>query len=315
MNSTRRSFIKNTIAASTLMPLTGVHLPLVGCSQQSDKQNISIFSKHLQFLDYKQAGQIAAEIGFDGIDLTVRPKGHVLPEKVLSDLPKAINDINNGGSSCKMITSSIESATKQYDIDVIQTAANAGVLYYRSNWFKYLEDRSMPESLEGYKEQVYQLGLLNKKHGIVGCYQNHAGIKIGSSYWEIQKLLEKVDHNYFGTQYDIRQATVDGGYSWENGVKLLQNHIKVIALKDFKWGKEDGKWKAINVPIGDGMVDFDRYFKLLKSFGLNPPATLHLEYPLGGAEHGDYSISVDHKIVFDAMKKDLLAIRNLWKAA
>ena len=63
------------------------------------------------------------------------------------------------------------------------------------------------------------------------------------------------------------------------------------------------------------MVDFDTYFKLLKRYGLNPPVTLHLEYPLGGADKGKFDITVDKKIVFDAMKKDLLAIRKLWKNA
>ena len=35
---------------------------------------------------YGLAAQIAAELGFEGLDLTVRPKGHVLPENVEADL-------------------------------------------------------------------------------------------------------------------------------------------------------------------------------------------------------------------------------------
>ena len=46
---------------------------------------------------------------------------------------------------------------------------------------------------------------------------------------------------------------------------------------------------------GEGMVDFDTYFKLLKSYGLQPPVSLHCEYPLGGAEKGKYEISIDKK--------------------
>ena len=98
-------------------------------------------------------------------------------------------------------------------------------------------------------------------------------------------------------------------------MELLHKQIKVIVLKDFKWGKVGNQWKATNVPIGEGMVDFTTYFKLLKSYGLNPPVSLHLEYPLGGAEKGKYEISVDQKVVFDAMTKDLKAIRKLWKNA
>ena len=61
--------------------------------------------------------------------------------------------------------------------------------------------------------------------------------------------------------------------------------------------------------------DFDKYFKLLKKYNLKPPVSLHLEYDLGGAEKGLSKISVDKKVVFDAMKKDLKVIQILWQNA
>lgn len=48
---------------------------------------------------------------------------------------------------------------------------------------------------------------------------------------------------------------------------------------------------------------------------INVPVSLHLEYPLGGAEKGNKTISVDQKVVFNAMEKDLKAIQKLWNAA
>lgn len=77
----------------------------------------------------------------------------------------------------------------------------------------------------------------------------------------------------------------------------------------------DGQWKIVNVPIGEGMVDFKNYFKILKGYGLKPPTSLHLEYPLGEAEKGRKEITIDKKVVFDAMKKDLNAIQEFWKEA
>ena len=108
---------------------------------------------------------------------------------------------------------------------------------------------------------------------------------------------------------------VEGGNSWVNGLRLLQKNIKTIVLKDFKWSQVNGKWKTINVPVGEGMVDFASYFKQLKKFKLNPPVSLHLEYDLGGAEKGKKEITVDDQVVFDAMKKDLTAINKLWQEA
>ena len=284
-------------------------------NEPDDRLSVHIFSKHLQFLDFKTTGQMAAEMGFSGVDLTVRPKGHVLPEFVKTDLPRAVEEIRKSGSNCELITTRIESINNPLDIDILESAAKSGVKYYRSNWYKYDKQQPMTDVLEMYQNQIKDLGNVNKKLGLVGCYQNHAGTDIGSSFWEVMKLIETVDSDYFGAQYDIRHAMVEGGFSWENGFHLLRSHIKTIVLKDYKWGRINGKWKVINTPIGEGMVDFDKFFKLLKKFKLKPPVSLHLEYSLGGAEKGYSSISVDKKMVFDAMTKDLKAIHKLWKEA
>ncbi|MFK7946666.1 MAG: sugar phosphate isomerase/epimerase family protein [Saprospiraceae bacterium] len=315
MNISRRKFIKNTGTALITAPLATLPIDMLSMETSNEPLKIHLFSKHLQFLDIKKAAQVAAELGFEGLDLTVRPKGHVLPENVITDLPKAIQDIKAGGSSCIMMTTAIEDIDNEYDLNIIETAANEGIQSYRANWFKYHKDRSMEDSIHFYQKKVKELSKANKKHNIIGCYQNHAGTKIGASFWEIKQLLEKANADYFGTQYDIRHATVDSGLSWKNGFELLRNSIKTIVLKDFKWGKVNGKWKVVNVPIGEGMVDFDNYFKLLKSHGVNLPVSLHCEYPLGGAEKGKYEITVDKKVVFDAMKKDLVAIQRLWEMA
>lgn len=315
-STSRRDFIKKTALTASILPFLNSPLSAWAIESSTEEHlSVNIFSKHLQFLDYKTTGEMAAEMGFSGVDLTVRPKGHVLPESVKIDLPKAVSEIKSAGSNCEMITTSIEGVHNALDVNIIKTAAKSGVKYYRTHWFKYLEDQTMDDSLELYKQRIKELSDLNREQNIIGYYQNHAGKNVGSSFWEIKKILETADLNYFGTQYDIRHAIAEGGHSWENGLKLLQSNIKGIVLKDFKWGKINGTWKPINVPIGEGMVDFNSYFKLLKKYKLKPLVSLHLEYDLGGAEKGHSDISVDKKVVFDAMIKDLSKVQRLWKYA
>lgn len=312
---TRRDFITKTTCAVGLLPFSTFPFPQFGNEARERGLDINIFSKHLQFLDYKNVGAMAAEMGFSGVDLTVRPKGHVLPEMVKTDLPKAVKAITASGINCNMMTTSIESVEKPLDIDILKTASAENIIYYRTNWFKYKEAISMQDSLLHYQSEIKKLAELNEQLNLVGSYQNHAGLSIGASYWEIQKILETVNPKHFGTQYDIRHAMVEGGNSWETGLRLLHASIAVIVLKDFKWGQVNGKWQVINVPIGEGMVNFTAYFKLLKKYRLKPPVSLHLEYDLGGAEKGANSITIDKKIVFDAMKKDLKNVQQLWKDA
>ncbi|WP_372754353.1 sugar phosphate isomerase/epimerase family protein [Labilibaculum sp.] len=315
--STRRDFIKKLMITASIIPFAGLPGTSWALNKESNNKELAvhIFSKHLQFLDCKSMGERVVEMGFSGIDLTVRPKGHVLPENVKSDLPKAIHDIEKAGSRCQLITTAVENVNNPLDVDVLRAAASLGVQFYRPGWFRYPENGSMEAAIEQYKVQVKALSELNKSLGIVGCYQNHSGKFVGASMWEVKQILADVLPDFFGAQYDIRHNMVEGANSWENSLRLIHNSIKTIVVKDYKWAQVNGKWMPVNTPIGEGMVDFKTYFRLLKKYQINVPVSLHIEYPLGGAEKGKSELTVDEKVVFDAMKKDLIRLQELWKEA
>src|SRR5205085_7198967 len=69
-----------------------------------DEPVIAVFSKHLQWLPFADVGPAIAESGFRAVDLTVRPDGHVLPEHVEDDLPRAVETLHRAGLTVPMIT-------------------------------------------------------------------------------------------------------------------------------------------------------------------------------------------------------------------
>jgi L-ribulose-5-phosphate 3-epimerase len=308
----RRSFLKKSILMGSLFPVYR-NLSSIINTGAVNPLKIHIFSKHLQFLNYKDMADAAAEIGFDGIDVTVRPNGHVLPERVENDLPKAVEAIRKVGYTPLMIVTAVQDASDNTDKKVLDVAAKLGFKYYRMNWFSYPDEKSMPATIELFQQKVKELSYLNKQLGLTGCYQNHAGKLVGSSLWELWELLKDADKQHMGVQYDIRHAVVEGGLSWQNGLRLIQPQIKTLTIKDFKWEMKNGVWDVQNTPMGEGMVDFKTYFKLLKQYQINVPVSLHFEYPLGGAENGETQLTCDKKDVFKAMKRDLQKVHELWK--
>lgn len=311
----RRSFVRNTSLLAAAAPF--VSADLLPSSNASDIPfpKIHIFSKHLQFLDYTAMSEVAREIGFDGIDLTVRPKGHVLPENVEDDLPKAVEAMKKAGLAPSLFCTAVESAVNAGDVRLLQTASELGFRYYRMNWYRYPETQSMPDALRSFSERISGLAKLNKRLKLTGCYQNHAGRLIGSSLWEVFELLKKADTQSMGSQYDIRHAVIEGGLSWQNGLALIMPHIKTIVLKDVMWTNRTGKWTVQNVPLGQGMVDWNTYFKILKQNKIQVPFCLHLEYPIGGAESGATRLTADPNTVYEAMKRDLAKAKELWEKA
>lgn len=134
-------------------------------------------------------------------------------------------------------------------------------------------------------------------------------------FGDLLPILEATNGKHMGCQYDIRHAVVEGAGSWELGLQRIRPYINSIVIKDFKWDYKDGKWQIENVPLGEGMVDFKRYFSILKSYKINVPVSLHLEYDLGGAEKGLSKLTMDKEAVFNSMKQDLNYLRETWKNA
>ena len=314
--ASRRNFIKKSLLAGSFIPL--ITKPSSARSTKAiaaSPLKVHVFSKHLQFLNYRDMADAAASIGFDGVDLTVRPKGHVVPERVEDDLPKAVEAIRKAGLSHTMMTTAVQDAGNATDRKLLETAAKLGIDFYRMNWFRYPENKSIPQAIGQFQETIRQLGALNKKVGIVGCYQNHSGDLAGASLWELWDILQKAEKEYMGVQYDIRHAVVEGGLSWKNGLRLIRPDIKILAIKDFVWAKGNNGYVVQDVPLGEGMVDFRTYFRMLKELDVNVPVSLHYEYPLGGAEHGGTEISIGKKEIFDAMKRDLQWLHARWSEA
>ena len=312
--SRRRFLAQPALAAGSLSILPEAFSQPV-TTTETGLPDIHIFSKHLQFLNYTEMADAAASMGFAGVDLTVRPEGHVLPDRVESDLPKAVEALKKVGLPPKLMTTAVGDATDATDLKLLKTASKLGFQLYRMKWYAYDEKRAIPDSIQGFQTQVQALGELNKPLKLTGCYQNHAGTLVGSSVWEIWEMLKTADRTHMGAQYDIRHATVEGGQSWPTGLRLIQPHIKALTMKDFIWEKKNGKWIVQDVPLGEGMIDFKTYFSYLKRANIQVPVTLHIEYPAGGAEHGAAKLTIPQNEVFTAMKRDLSRLKELWKAA
>lgn len=276
---------------------------------------VYLFSKHLQFLNYAEMAEVTADHGFEGLDLTVRPGGHVEPERAQDDLPRAAEAMKSNGLTLEMLVSRVTNVDDSVGIQSLKTASKLGFKSYRMGYYKPDASGSLRENLTRIRSQMLALAAFNKKHGLHGAYQNHAGQHMGSFVTDLADLLDGLDPRWSGSQYDIRHATVDGGASWPLGLRYLKDHIKTIAIKDFMWKQIGGEWKLFNVPLGEGMVDFDRYFKLLRSYGIHPSVSLHLEYDLGGADKGARTLTIPKSEVYAAMKRDLKRFHELWEAS
>lgn len=241
---------------------------------------IHLFSKHLQFLVYDEMTEASVVAGLDGVDLTVRPGGHVLPENVERDLPLAVKAVRKAGLELTMMTTRITDPDDPATEKILRVASDLGVRYYRMGYYNYDKKLGMEKNLDIIRDKMGRLATMNEKFGLHGAYQNHSGKRFGAPLWDLWQAIHDLNPTWIGCQYDIRHAVVEGAQSWPLGLELLKDYIRCMAIKDFHWSLEDGKWRIKNVPMGDGMVDFGEYFRMVNAFQIAGPISLHIEYPL-----------------------------------
>jgi sugar phosphate isomerase/epimerase len=314
---TRRQFLQ---AASAAVMFAGLPRP-VQTSPRPDKSklkvSICVFSKHLQWLDFDGMAQTAAEIGFDGVDLTLRKGGHVEPERAGQDLPVVAEKIRKAGLALPMVTTGIIDAATPYAEPILRALNQAGISLYRWGGFRYVDGRAIVEQLSALRPRAMKLAELNEKYKVCAMYHTHSGLEVGAPIWDLWVILKELDPRWVSVNFDVAHATIEGGLGgWIRSCQLVSPWIRGTAIKDFRWGRDgQNRWEPQWCPLGEGMVNFKRYFGLLNQAGFSGPVQIHFEYPLGGAEHGAGSLSMERPKVIAAMRKDLAAVRGWLREA
>lgn len=262
------------------------------------------FSKHLPELGWSDLGRAVKDAGFDGVDLTVRPSGHVLPEKAADDLPRAIEAIRSHGVTVPMITTELTSANGPLAKPLLQAAARSGVRYFKTGYWRYTSSSDVRAQVAAAGEALAGLASLARDCGIEMGFHNHAGY-IGGALWDIAPAIERLDPKWAGYYFDPRHAVAEGGGgAWKAATQLVAPRLKMVAVKDFFWKKSEKGWQIENCPLGEGQVDWAWIGKAFREANFTGPISLHFEYEIPGSTPQERT----HRTL-DAARKDLAFAR------
>ena len=246
---------------------------------------LCLFSKPVPQLNWKELAESTKAAGFEGIDLTVRAEGHVLPERAETDLPKAVAAIREAGLKVPMITTELLSADDPTAKPTIITASKLHIPYLKPGYYKY-KLLNVVEEVNAAGRQFRTLVDLAKEHGIQVGYHNHPRY-IGEAIWDMARAIEPLDPSWCGYYYDLCQATIEGGESgWRVSTNLVMPRLKMVAAKDFVW-KSTGphEWRAVICPMGQGMSRWKEFFQLLAKSDFHGPISYQHEYGIPGYSH------------------------------
>jgi len=242
--------------------------------------------KNIGGLNVDEAGEYIAKMGFDGVDLTVRPGGHVLPQNVSKELPRALEILNLKGLSVPMITSSITSAEEKFAEEVFKTASECGVQFIKLGYWRYEGFGTIRKQIERVRnENLKGICRLSEEYNVTAGIHIHSGDFLTSNPVVVYLLLRDYDPSHLCAYIDPGHMAVEGGLSgWKIGMDILREHIRMVAVKDFGWFQEtdpgtgEKKWKVRTVPLSEGLVPWKEIFEYLKRLNFDGPVSLHSEY-------------------------------------
>ena len=308
MDYNRRKFIKGMAIAAATIPFSKISAFEMSDNKIS-KYPISFFTKPLDHFEPDFIAETLSLSGVEGFDLTVRPGGIVEPANVENDLPKIIEAGMRHNVMTKMIVTSIQDTTERHAKKTLKVASENGVNHYRLGYYDYDFKKGILKSLAEVKPKLERLAQLNRDLNIQGGYQNHSGIRVGAPMWDLWQLIHDISPKLISNQFDVRHAVTEGNASWILSMNLLRGNIGSLAIKDFVWEVSNGKARVVGTPLGEGIVDFDLYFKTIKDLNIIAPITLHIEYPLLSVDEKNLTLLQKQKIIVEKIKKDVDFIR------
>ena len=190
----------------------------------------TVFTKAWPQLEVAKLGDLVRGLGFDGIELPVRPGFQVTPDAVTRRLPEAARILAERGVKIGSVAGSIDEPT-------IAACGESGVPIIRV--------MAPIDPAAGYRESELALRRqydavlsLLRKHGVAIGVQNHSGAWIGSAIG-IMRLVEGYDPKLVGIVLDPAHCGLAGEPD-AMAIDVAWPHLLLVNLKSGYWRRTAG---------------------------------------------------------------------------
>ena len=280
---TRREFLTTAVAGlgSATLDATGL-----AAADSSKRPDVCVYTEHFQSLPIPKVCEIFKEMGVEGLDLTVRPGGHIDPKDVRAELPEAVQAAKDHGLKIMMLTTGI-TAPDRHGEDILAMCQEHGINRIKMGYYRVGEFGTLASRLDEVRRQLDAVVKLAAKYQVRPCVHVHSGPTIPSNGFMLYQLIRDMDPKLIGAYLDSYHMTMTGGAGgWRQAIDLLSPWISLVALKNFEWQKQDRdaqgqqKWGTNYCRLADGVAPIPDFVKTVHGAGYRGFYTLHTEYRL-----------------------------------
>ncbi|MDQ8736193.1 TIM barrel protein [Paenibacillus sp. LHD-38] len=221
---------------------------------QPSKITFSAFMKNCRKeTSISELGKLVSGLGFNGIELAVRPGYQVEPEAAEKGIPNAVKQL------------------KEYGLEVVSLAATpteavlagcqaAGIPIIRV--LKGIDLKvGYDASIEQLKKEMEELIPLCEKYKVAIGLQNSCGAMISNSM-EIRNFIQSFNTDAIGAVWDSAHSALCGEEP-EQGLSIIWQHLKMINLKNAYYRRTNGFesapiWEKYFTTGDNGLSDWSR---------------------------------------------------------
>ena len=282
-----------------------------------------VFSKRFEHLSLEEMAATIAGLGLDGFELAVRGAGHALPEaaagtaghvtpdRVRADLPRAVEACRAHGLEIGWITTDITSAASPHACEVIAVASECGIRQFKLGYHHYRGFGHLRRQLDEMRRDLESIERLCLKYQIQAGVHVHAGYCLSAEAMQVERLLANFEPAALGIYADLGHMGLEGAYGgWVQSLDLISERLIMLSLKNvglfpYSGEEDDGRrshvrldphgatgetfdgeisWESKFVPLKEGITPYREAFKYLKQIGygvgndVSRYASFHTEY-------------------------------------
>jgi sugar phosphate isomerase/epimerase len=225
----------------------------------AEKLSFSVFTKPWLKKSVAELGSMVHWMGFDGIELPVRPGFPVNPENAAVELPKAVKTLAEHNVKIYSVAGTANEA-------MIGACGSAGVPILRV---------MAPIGADGYvateektRKEFDALLPALERNGVRLGVQNHSGRYICNASG-LRSLLVKYDPKWIGAVWDAAHNALQGEEP-ELAIEIVWPHLCMVNLKNALWKRTNSadapvaEWTTYWTPGRDGLASWSRVASELK---------------------------------------------------
>ncbi len=278
----RRDFIRAAVETGIATAVSG------SLAEESAVPNsrpkVCVYTEQFQSLSISDVCQVFKQMGVDGLDVTVRPGGHIEPNAAKTELPQAAQIARDHGLEIMMLTTGITAADRNAE-EILATCQRLGIDRIKMGYYSAGKFGELAKRLDAVRRRLDEVVKLAEKYDVRPCVHVHSGESVPSNGFMLYQLIRDMPPERIGAYLDSHHMVLTGGAGgWRQAIDLLAPWVSLVALKNFQWERlerdEKGqqKWRTNYCRLEDGVAPIPEFVSTIQQAGYRGFYTLHTEY-------------------------------------